>query len=85
MKDKIEEIYVDFKKTFITSPDWGFEFDTDEFKKWLSTLIQSERKEAVKAFVEWAKLEPKIFYGHSYIQKALTDAVDDYLKERGNL
>ena len=49
---KVEETYLDFKKNFITSPDWGHEFNTTEFKEWLSTHLQPTEA-VLRDFKEW--------------------------------
>ena len=51
--------------------------------KLLYTLIQEERKEAVKGFVEYLKLERKIFYAEPTLFALLEKASAEYLSSIG--
>ncbi len=89
MKEKIEEI--------VSKSDiWYYYSDSDsnigferqqEAKNFLvndlSTLIQEERKDAVEGFVEYLKLERKIFYAEPTLFALLEKASAEYLESEG--
>ena len=52
-----EEIEKEFEKIFITSIDWGFHFNLEEFGKWFSAIRQVD----IDALIEWAENKREVF------------------------